>query len=148
VKNINNLNINSQAFMIHLVHSVGILNPRIFDHRNMQSYTSCKVQFSWISPKSRDFDRDVTFTRVLAVTRKWNIAVQYAVKTGKFTYNCITTMNFLTNFTITKFCLCLNIQKSSFCSQNFNVYICQHACVFLVTVYVRRHTTLRPMLFL
>jgi hypothetical protein len=46
-------------------------------------------------------------------------------------------MNFLTNFTITKFCL-----ESSFCSQNSNVYICQHACIFLVTV--RRHTTLRP----
>ena len=65
------------------------------------------VLFSWISRKSRDFDRDVTFTRVLAVTRKWNIAVQYAVKTGKFTYNCITTMNFLTNFIIAKFYLCI-----------------------------------------
>ena len=27
--------------------------------------------------KSRDFDRDVTFTRVLAVTRKWNVAGVY-----------------------------------------------------------------------
>jgi hypothetical protein len=62
---------------------------------------------------------------------------------GKFTYNYITTMNFLTNFTITKFCLRLIIQKSSFCCQNSNVYICQRVCVFLVTV--RRHTTLRPM---
>ena len=47
--------------------------------------------FSWIFRKSRDFDRDVTFTRVLAVTRKRNnvclftFAVQYAAKTGKFT---------------------------------------------------------------
>jgi hypothetical protein len=42
----------------------------------------------------------------------FTFAVQYAVKTGKFTYNCITTMNFLTNFTITKFCLRLTIQKT------------------------------------
>jgi hypothetical protein len=37
------------------------------------------------------------------VERRWclfTFAVQYAVKTGKFTYNCITTMNFLANFTI------------------------------------------------
>jgi hypothetical protein len=83
------------------------------------------------------------------VERRWclfTFAVQYAVKTGKFTYNCITTMNFLTNFTINKFCLCLIIQKSRLCCQNSDVYICKHACVFLVTVW--RHTTLRPMLFL
>jgi hypothetical protein len=36
-------------------------------------------------------------------------------------------MNSLTNFTITKFCLCLIIQKSSFCSQNSDVYICKKA---------------------
>jgi hypothetical protein len=35
------------------------------------------ILFSWISRKSRDFDRDVTFTRVLAVTRKWNVAGVY-----------------------------------------------------------------------
>jgi len=74
----------------------------------------------------------------------FTFAVQYAVKTGKCTYNCIITMNFLTHFTITKFYQCLIIPKSSFCSQNSNVYICQRACVFLVTVW--RHTTLRPML--
>jgi hypothetical protein len=107
------------------------------------------ILFSWIFRKSRDFDRNVTFTSVLAVTRKSNVAgvkdvsiyilpcwclftfaVQYAVKTGKFTYNGITTMNFLTNFTITKFCLCLIIQKSSFCSQNSDVYICKRALYF------------------
>jgi len=36
-----------------------------------------RVLFSWIFRKSRDFDRDVTFTRVLAVTRKWNFAGVY-----------------------------------------------------------------------
>ena len=41
-------------------------------------------------------------------------------------------MIFLTNFPITKFCLCLIIQKSSFCSQNSDVYICKRVCVFLV----------------
>jgi hypothetical protein len=52
--------------------------------------------------KSRDFDRNVTFTSISAVTRKWNVAGVYLhIKTVKFTYNCITTMNFLTNFTIT-----------------------------------------------
>ena len=67
----------------------------------------------------RGFDRDVTFMRVLAVTRKWNVAVvylhllynKYALKTGKFTYNCITTMNFKKKIAITKFCLCTNVEK-------------------------------------
>jgi hypothetical protein len=35
------------------------------------------VLFSWIFRKSRDFDRNVTFTSVLAVTRKWNVAGVY-----------------------------------------------------------------------
>ena len=35
------------------------------------------VLFSWIVRKSRDFDRDVTFTSVLAVTRKWNVVGVY-----------------------------------------------------------------------
>ena len=38
---------------------------------------SCKVQFSWIFRKSQDFDHDVTFTSVLAVTRKWKVAGVY-----------------------------------------------------------------------
>ena len=102
---------------------------------------SCKVQFSWIFRKSRDFDRNVTFTSFSAVTRKWNVAGVYL----HLLYNMRSKQ---VNFTITKFCLCLIIQKSSFCSQNSNVYIwtCKRACIFLVTVW--RHTTLRPMLFL
>ena len=121
-------------------------------------FVSYKVQFfvgvlfSWISRKSRDFNRDVTFTRVLAVTRKWNVAgvylyLLYNMRSKQGDLLIIASqLWFFLNFTITKFCLCLIIQKSSFCSQNSNVYICQHACVFLVTV--QRHTTLRPMLFL
>ena len=35
------------------------------------------VHFSCILRKSRDFDREDTFTRVLAVTRKWNVAVVF-----------------------------------------------------------------------
>jgi hypothetical protein len=35
------------------------------------------VLFSWIFRKSQDFDRNVTFTSVLAVTRKWNVAGVY-----------------------------------------------------------------------
>jgi hypothetical protein len=71
------------------------------------------------------WDLDWTIKYYLILTVSWYCIVQYPVKTGKFTYNCITTMNFLTNFTITKFCLRLIIQKSSFCSQNSNIYICQ-----------------------
>jgi len=35
------------------------------------------VLFSWIFRKSRDFDRDVIFTIVLAVSRKRNVAGVY-----------------------------------------------------------------------
>ena len=35
------------------------------------------VLFSWIFKKCRYFDHDVTFTSVLAVTRKWNVAFVY-----------------------------------------------------------------------
>jgi len=35
------------------------------------------VFFSWIFRKSQDFDRDVTLTSVLVVTRKRNIAGVY-----------------------------------------------------------------------
>ena len=74
-------------------------------------YISCKVQFSW-GFSFRGFSGSLEISivtshlpRVLAVTRKWNVAgkslftfaVQYAVKIGKFTYNCITTMNLITN---------------------------------------------------
>ena len=60
----------------------------------------------------------------------FTFAVQYAVKTSKFTYNRITTMNFLTNFTITKFCLCLIIQKLSFCSHCMMSYNFWGQCYF------------------
>jgi len=35
------------------------------------------ILFSWIFRKSRDFDRYVTFTSALAVTRKWNVSGVY-----------------------------------------------------------------------
>ena len=58
-------------------------------------------------------------------------AVQYAVKTDKLTYNCITTMNFSTNVAITKFYLCLIIQKSSFCSHKFQrLHLSACVCIF------------------
>ena len=79
------------------------------------------------------WDLDWTIQYYLILTVSWYCIVQYPVKTGKFTYNCITTMNFLTNFTITKFCLRLTIQKSSFCSRNSNVYICQRVCIFFTS---------------
>ena len=43
----------------------------------MQGSVFVGILFSCISRKSRDFDRDVTVTRVLAVTRKWNVAGVY-----------------------------------------------------------------------
>ena len=39
-------------------------------------------------------------------------------------------MNFLTNFTIAKFWLCLIMQKSSFCSQNSNLYMSARVHIF------------------
>jgi hypothetical protein len=45
-------------------------------NRHRLIFGNAYVKFT-LSRKSRDFDRDVTFTRVLAVTRKWNVADVY-----------------------------------------------------------------------
>jgi hypothetical protein len=58
--------------------------PWVYPSRHV---ISCKVQFSWIFRKSRNFDRDVTFTKVLAVTRKGTSRV--------FIYICCTTSTYL-----------------------------------------------------
>ena len=84
------------------------------------------VLFSWIFRKSRDFDHDVKFTSVLAVSRKWNVAGVY--------------LHLLYNMRSKQILLLPNIQKSSFCSQNSDVYICKRTCIFLVTVW--RHIQL------
>jgi hypothetical protein len=67
----------------------------------MTSYTIVQgpvlvgVLFSWISRKSRDFDRDVTFTRVLAVSRKWKSRPELTISVVKGT-DCI--ISFKSNY--------------------------------------------------
>lgn len=136
-----------RLFLITNVCKIEVWQNQVWKQRRV---ISCKVQFSWIFRKSWNFDRDVTFTKVLAVTRKRNVAgfylhLLYNMQSKQVNLLIIASLWFLSKFYYYQILPMFNHQEIKFLrSKNSNVYISQR--IFLITVW--HHTTLRPMIFL